>query len=185
MKSTGTVTSLLLIAALGILGCSSNTTSPNTTTNKSVVPPQAPVLEPTATLAPRPIPMPGGPGPVFNPNISANEALPLYEPAFINGIMVTNATINQTIINLNVTVGLSVVVSPTGSGSVSPASATVPKGTWVTLIPAPASGYKFFEWEMNGGFGSSINPTLVLLMDSSKTITAHFVPADRVIGPPP
>ena len=186
MRIERTVISLLLIAVVFMLGCSPKTTLTNETTNQSTVPPQAPVLEPTTTLAPLPIPMLGTPGnvsaPVINPNLSANA---FYVPPFINGIMVTNATINQTIINPNVTVSLSVMVSPTGSGSVSPTSVTVPNGTWVTLIPAPASGYKFFEWEMNGEFYWSEHPTMVLLMDSSKTITAHFVPVDRVIGPPP
>jgi len=178
---------IVIIAILALLGCKSAPAATNTTPPITTPAQQIPTAPPTPTpnTAPGPLPIkpPGYTGPVDN--VSAHEAL-FYVPPFIKGIngapeMVTNATINQTIINPNVTEVLRVVVSPTGSGYVSPASATVPQGTWVTLIPTPASGYKFFEWEIDGLFYWSINPTLVLLMDSSKTITAHF----RLIEPPP
>jgi hypothetical protein len=66
---------------------------------------------------------------------------------------------------------LSVSISPSGAGSVSPSGGKYKKGVEVTLTTNPASGYTFDYWE--GGV-SGTSPTITIMMDSDKSITANF-----------
>jgi hypothetical protein len=67
---------------------------------------------------------------------------------------------------------LSVTVSPGSSGSVSPSSGSIAKGTSVTLTPTPATEYDFLEWS-GSGITSSANP-LVFTMNQDMNINAIF-----------
>lgn len=67
---------------------------------------------------------------------------------------------------------ISTSVSPTGSGSVSPSGGTFDAGTQVTLTATAASGWRFDHWS---GDASGTSSTAVITMDSSKSVTAHFV----------
>ncbi len=55
-----------------------------------------------------------------------------------------------------------------------PNQSTYLHGTTVTLTAQPADGYRFEEW--SGSTTGTLNP-LVLLMDSDKSLTAHFATA--------
>ena len=76
------------------------------------------------------------------------------------------------------TYSLSVGVSPSGAGSVSPSSGQYEEGTQVTLSATAASGYTFDYWD---GAASGSSTTITITMDSDKSIVAHF--ADTT--PPP
>ena len=66
---------------------------------------------------------------------------------------------------------LSTSVSPSGSGTVTPASGTYDDGTEVELTATPASGYRFDNWSGDAtGTASSVS----LTMDAEKSVTAHF-----------
>ena len=62
-------------------------------------------------------------------------------------------------------------VSPSGSGSVSPAGGTYAAGSQVTLTATPASGYNFSNW---GGDASGSQNPITITMNSNKSITAYF-----------
>lgn len=67
---------------------------------------------------------------------------------------------------------LSVTVSPSASGSVSPSSGSYTKGTSVTLTPTTATGYDFKQWS-GSGITSSANP-LTFAMNNDMNINAVF-----------
>jgi len=66
---------------------------------------------------------------------------------------------------------LSTSVSPSGGGSVSPASGNYTYGSVVTLTATPASGYQFSSWS---GDISSSSQTVNVTMYSNKNVTATF-----------
>ncbi len=66
---------------------------------------------------------------------------------------------------------LSVSISPSGAGSVSPSGGEYEPGVQVTLTATTASGYTFDYWD---GDASSSSPTITIVMDSNKTVIAHF-----------
>jgi len=66
---------------------------------------------------------------------------------------------------------LSVSVSPSGGGSVSPSEGEYEEGTEVTVTATPTSDYTFYYW---GGDVSGSRATTAIIMDSDKSITAHF-----------
>ena len=66
---------------------------------------------------------------------------------------------------------LSVSVSPSGAGSVSPESSTYESGTVVTLYATPSRGYEFDYWS---GDVSGRDPSVRIIMDSDKRVTANF-----------
>jgi len=74
---------------------------------------------------------------------------------------------------------LSVRVSPSGTGWVSPSSGEYEFGDQVTLIASPASGYTFDHWS---GDSSSTSPTVVITMYSDKSITANFKAIETTPG---
>lgn len=85
---------------------------------------------------------------------------------------------------------LSVTVSPPQAGYVSPAGGEYESGAEVTLTAYPASGYAFDYW---GGAGSGSLSTVVITMNSDRTLIAYFSasgspPTDSTQGsdePPP
>src|SRR5512136_292810 len=66
---------------------------------------------------------------------------------------------------------LSVLASPVGGGSVNISSGIYDEGTELTLVAAPAIGYKFDHWEVDAS-GTSAN--IVITMDADKTVKAVF-----------
>jgi hypothetical protein len=66
---------------------------------------------------------------------------------------------------------LTMDVSPSGAGSVSPSSGEYDAGTEVTLAAAAASGYAFDHWS-GGATGTTSDITIT--MDSDKSVTANF-----------
>jgi len=74
---------------------------------------------------------------------------------------------------------LSVSVTPSGAGSVSPSGGEYESGVQVTLTASPASGYTFDYWS---GSASGIIPTVTVTIDSDKSLTANFetAPPDAI-----
>jgi uncharacterized repeat protein (TIGR02543 family) len=68
---------------------------------------------------------------------------------------------------------LTVNVSPTGSGSVSPSGGSYDPGVNVTITATANSGYTFDYWS---GSASGTSPTTTVVMDAHKSVTAHFTP---------
>ena len=66
---------------------------------------------------------------------------------------------------------LSISVSPSGSGSVSPSSDDYDSGMPVMLTATPVSGYIFDHWR---GDASGTSPTITITMDSNKSMIANF-----------
>ncbi len=66
---------------------------------------------------------------------------------------------------------LTVAVSGQGAVTKSPDLATYVEGTTVTLTATPANGHHFAGW--SGATTSTLNP-LIVVMDTSKTVTAMF-----------
>lgn len=66
---------------------------------------------------------------------------------------------------------LSVLTSPVGGGNVNIGSGIYDEGTELTLVAAPAIGYKFDHWEVDAS-GTSAN--IVITMDADKTVKAVF-----------
>jgi len=62
-------------------------------------------------------------------------------------------------------------VSPAGGGFISPSGGEYDSGAVVTLTATPASGYNFTHWS---GSTSGTNPTVTLVMDANKNVTAFF-----------
>jgi hypothetical protein len=67
---------------------------------------------------------------------------------------------------------LTAQISPAGSGSVTPASATYDESANVTLLAVPAPGYRFDHWS---GDVSGNNTSVNVIMNGNKSITANFV----------
>jgi uncharacterized repeat protein (TIGR02543 family) len=68
---------------------------------------------------------------------------------------------------------LTINVSPTAGGSVSPSGGSYDAGVTVTITATANSGYLFDYWS---GSASGTNPTTTVVMDAHKSITAHFTP---------
>ncbi len=87
---------------------------------------------------------------------------------------------------LTPTYTLSVSVSPSGAGSVSPPGGKYESGLHVTLTATPASGYTFDYWD---GAASGSSSTVTITMNSNKSTTAHFkvvkTPATPTPSPTP
>lgn len=66
---------------------------------------------------------------------------------------------------------LSVSVSPSGTGSVSPSGGEYESGVQVILTATPASGYTLAFWS---GGASGSTPTVSITMNADKSITANF-----------
>ena len=73
--------------------------------------------------------------------------------------------------DLPATYALDASVSPSGAGSVSPANGEYEEGTEVTVTADPASGYTFEYW---GGDASGSLTTTTIVIDSDKSVIAHF-----------
>lgn len=69
------------------------------------------------------------------------------------------------------TYAVTVAVSPSGAGSVSPAGGNYESGVQVVLTATPATDYTFDYWS---GSTSGTIPTTTIMMDSNKSVTAHF-----------
>ena len=66
---------------------------------------------------------------------------------------------------------LSVSVDPSEAGSVSPPGGRYESGVQVALTASPASGYSFDYWS---GSASGTHPTITVIMDTDKSLTANF-----------
>jgi len=66
---------------------------------------------------------------------------------------------------------LSVSVNPVGAGSVSHPSGDYEEGLQIPLKATPSSGYQFASWS---GDVSGTSPTIMIIMDSNKKVTANF-----------
>jgi hypothetical protein len=79
--------------------------------------------------------------------------------------------------NFQISYLLTTAVSPAGTGSVqvSPSSGDgyYAPGTWVSLTPVPATGYRFSNW--TGTVGSSTASPLTFSMNAAHSITGNFV----------
>jgi len=77
---------------------------------------------------------------------------------------------------------LTVTVEPDGSGTVGLAPAQPAEGylkdTEVTLTATPAEGYTFKEWT---GDVTGTDPTTTIVMDSDKSVTAHFLRKTAIV----
>lgn len=73
---------------------------------------------------------------------------------------------------------LTIIVSPSGAGSVSPSGGEYESGDQVTLTASPASGYTFDHWS---GDASNPSPTIVITMDSDKNIIAYFEEESAIV----
>ena len=69
---------------------------------------------------------------------------------------------------------LTTVVSPPGTGSVSPSGGQYESGAQVTITASPASGYTFDHWS---GSASDTSPTISITMNYDHSIAANFVAA--------
>ncbi len=71
---------------------------------------------------------------------------------------------------------LTVIIEPTASGTVNPKERIFSDGTIVILIATPLKGFVFSHW--SGDIPKEADETIQtvpILMDSDKTITAHFI----------
>jgi hypothetical protein len=68
---------------------------------------------------------------------------------------------------------LTVNVSPTGGGSVSPSGGSYDPGVTVTITATASSDYEFDYWS---GSASGTSATTTVVMDANKNVTAHFAP---------
>ena len=71
---------------------------------------------------------------------------------------------------------LTTYISPSGSGSVSPAGGQYESGVQITLSATPASGYTFDYWQDLASSSSNTvsSNTVTITMNANKAITAHF-----------
>ena len=80
-----------------------------------------------------------------------------------------------------VTYTITVTIEPAGAGTVSPESGEYNQGEKVGLTATPAAGYRFDYWSGD----VILNYASILLhMDSNKTVTAHFKTDDDTIPDP-
>ena len=77
-----------------------------------------------------------------------------------------------------ITYSLSISISPSGAGSVSPSSGEYESGTQVTLTANPASGYQFVSWS---GDASGISSTIIITMNSNRDVIATFERLEQII----
>jgi len=68
-------------------------------------------------------------------------------------------------------------INPSGAGSVSPSGGEYESGLQITLTATPASGYTFDYWQ---GDASGSLATIIITMDSDKSITALFSVVDTI-----
>ena len=73
-------------------------------------------------------------------------------------------------------------VTPSDGGYISPLGGEYAVGTQVTLTAVPASGYTFGYWE---GYASGSSPTIHIIMNCDKSVTAHFESITSPPTPPP
>ena len=75
---------------------------------------------------------------------------------------------------------LTTSVNPSGSGyiTLNPSGGTYTVGTQVTITAHPYSGYEFDYWSGDAS-GTSTSVTITI-MNSNKSITAHFIPTDTI-----
>ncbi|MDD5093322.1 MAG: endo-1,3-alpha-glucanase family glycosylhydrolase [Dehalococcoidia bacterium] len=85
--------------------------------------------------------------------------------------MSANKSVTATFARVQVQYALSTSVSPSQSGTISPASGSYAAGSWVILTATPATGYNFLAW--SGDVTGSQNPATVT-MDAAKNVTAMF-----------
>ncbi|MDO8716305.1 MAG: hypothetical protein Q7J73_05810 [Dehalococcoidales bacterium] len=77
---------------------------------------------------------------------------------------------------------LSVGISPSGAGLVSPPGGEYVSGLQVTLTATPTSGYIFDYWD---GAITGTSPLAAVTMNSNKSINAHFKPSTTASLPTP
>jgi hypothetical protein len=73
---------------------------------------------------------------------------------------------------------LSISISPSDGGTISPAGGQYSSGTQITLTATPAAGYTFGQW---GGSASGSSSTTTITMNSDKNVIANFI---SVTSPP-
>jgi uncharacterized repeat protein (TIGR02543 family) len=66
---------------------------------------------------------------------------------------------------------LSVGVSPSGAGTVSPSDGEYESGAQVVLTASPASGHLFDHWS---GDATGMSSSIIINMNTNKDVTAHF-----------
>jgi uncharacterized protein (TIGR02145 family)/uncharacterized repeat protein (TIGR02543 family) len=74
-----------------------------------------------------------------------------------------------------ITYTLTSTVSPSNSGTITPASGTFVAGANTSLSASAKSGYHFSSWTVNGSASGNTNP-LPLTMNGDKSVTANFIP---------
>lgn len=67
---------------------------------------------------------------------------------------------------------LTCTVSPLDGGTITPENQEYDRGTQVSLIASPASGYRFDHW---GGDVAGTTSFIVMFMDQQKSATAYFI----------
>ncbi len=72
---------------------------------------------------------------------------------------------------------LTVKISPSGSGTVSPPGGEYDSGLQITLTATPASGYEFDYWD---GSVAGASNRADLTISSDKSVTAHFKPVQSL-----
>lgn len=72
-------------------------------------------------------------------------------------------------------VTVSTSVTPTGAGTVSPATQQIESGATATVTATPNAGYKFSHWLLDGADSGIITPTLSGTVTSNLLCTAVFV----------
>jgi hypothetical protein len=92
-------------------------------------------------------------------------------------LMNADKSVTASFATSSTTYTLSVTPATGGSVTLNPPGGVYAAGTSVTLTAVPASGYRFGAW--GGALSGTQNPT-TLVVDSSKTITATFIPQYQV-----
>jgi hypothetical protein len=90
------------------------------------------------------------------------------------------AELNKTLtlqLPIEETATLTINVQPPEGGTTSPepGSHTYTKGTEVSILAAPAAGYTFDHWAIDGVYAGKANPIKVT-MDTNHMLTAYFLP---------
>ncbi|MGA9117045.1 MAG: carbohydrate-binding protein [Bacteroidota bacterium] len=94
--------------------------------------------------------------------------------AFTNPVTITmDGHKTVTALFTNVLHTLSVTAS-NGTVTKNPDLSSYPEGTQVLLTPNPSPGYFFVRWTGDVGAGHEADNPLTLLMDTDKSLTAHF-----------
>jgi serine protease len=76
---------------------------------------------------------------------------------------------------------LTVNITPTGGGTVTPSGGTYNHGQSVTLTASPNSGYQFVKWS---GAASGTSLTTTITMNANKNVTAEFQTSSTQLSPP-